>query len=203
MAELTVTYFDFSGSRGEDCRMALFLAGVEFIDRRIKRAEWMALKPETPFGTLPLLDSDGKPTLAQSNAILGYIGRRYGLYPSDLWDAARHDAILAAVEELRTSAAGTAQPGDEGETRRRREAFVDGALKTWCVNMERQIHGPFIEGERLYVADLKVFTAMNAFRRGVFDHIPTTVFENFGKLTALYAAVESHPKVAEWRSRQK
>src|SRR5262245_55954367 len=98
----TLTYFDISASRGEECRLALHVAGVDFDDRRIKRDEWMALKPNTPFGSLPVLDVEGRGELAQSNAILGFIGRSHGLHPTDPFEAARHDAILAAVEELRS-----------------------------------------------------------------------------------------------------
>ena len=30
-----LTYFDVSASRGEECRMALYVAGVDFEDHRI------------------------------------------------------------------------------------------------------------------------------------------------------------------------
>ncbi len=76
MTRPRLIYFDFAGSRGEECRIALHLAGVDFEDVRIRSAEWPALKPKTPFGSLPILEIPGKPPLAQSNAILVYIGRR-------------------------------------------------------------------------------------------------------------------------------
>jgi glutathione S-transferase len=43
----------------------------------------------------------GGRTLAQSNAILGFIGRSYGLHPSDPWEAAKHEALMNVCEELR------------------------------------------------------------------------------------------------------
>ena len=46
-----LTYFDAPVSRGEECRLALHLAGVEFDDHRIKAADWPALKPTTPYRT--------------------------------------------------------------------------------------------------------------------------------------------------------
>ena len=96
-----LTYFDFSGSRGEECRLALHAAGVEFEDHRIKGAEWPTVKPTMPFGAMPVLEIEGKGRLAQSNAILGFIGRSHGLLPDDAWEAARHEAVMCAVEELR------------------------------------------------------------------------------------------------------
>ena len=35
----TLTYFDFDGSRGLECRMALHIAGVEFTDNRLNREQ--------------------------------------------------------------------------------------------------------------------------------------------------------------------
>ena len=47
-------YFDFAGSRGEECRIALHLAGVDFEDVRVTGAKWKDLKPATPFGSMPI-----------------------------------------------------------------------------------------------------------------------------------------------------
>jgi glutathione S-transferase len=96
-------YFDAPVSRGEECRLALHLAGVEFQDVRIKREDWPALKPSTPFGGLPVLEMPGHPPLAQSNAILGFIGRQYGLHPQHSFEAARHEAMMCHVEDLRAA----------------------------------------------------------------------------------------------------
>jgi hypothetical protein len=45
-----LTCFDFAGSRGEECRIALHLAGIDFDDVRVKSADWPALKESMPFG---------------------------------------------------------------------------------------------------------------------------------------------------------
>src|SRR3954470_13819881 len=103
MPQYKLTYFDFSGSRGEECRLALFVAGVDFEDNRISNEAWQALKPTSPYGALPILELAGRPALAQTNAILASVGRSHGLHPSDPWEAARHEAILAAGEELRAA----------------------------------------------------------------------------------------------------
>ena len=38
MTKPRLTYFDQAASRGEECRLALFIAGVDFEDNRIPRA---------------------------------------------------------------------------------------------------------------------------------------------------------------------
>ena len=42
MPKLVLTYFDFDGSRGEVARLAMYIAGIEFEDRRIARNDWSA-----------------------------------------------------------------------------------------------------------------------------------------------------------------
>ena len=101
MSKPKLTYFDSAASRGEECRLALHIAGVDFEDVRIKREDWPAMKPRTPYGGMPILELPGKPPLAQVNAILTLIGRRHGLHPSDDFEAARHEAMMHHVEDLR------------------------------------------------------------------------------------------------------
>jgi prostaglandin-H2 D-isomerase / glutathione transferase len=201
MATYKLTYFEASVSRGEECRLALHLAGVDFEDHRIKSDEWAALKASTPFGSLPVLEATGKPPLAQSNAILAYVGRRYGLHPDDPWEAARHEAILASVEELRATLAPSGKIADPAEKKRVRVELAQSYMKAWGGHLDRQIQGPFVSGEQIRVADIKLFQIMLSFRRGALDHIPTNVFAEFAKLDALCDAVARHPKVAEWRAR--
>jgi prostaglandin-H2 D-isomerase / glutathione transferase len=201
MSKPKLTYFDFSGSRGEECRMALFLAGVDFEDHRLKPGEWPSLKPETPFGSLPILEIEGKPALGQSNAILAFVGRQHGLHPADPWDAARHEGVMEAVEDLRAAMTPLTKIEDEAEKKSSREAFAAGALRAWATHVEAQIRGPFVEGEKLHVADLKLFMITHSFVSGVYDHFPNDCLAAFPKLTALHDAVVAHPKVAAWRAR--
>src|SRR4051812_25429197 len=101
MSKPKLTYFDAPVSRGEECRLAFAIAGVEFEDNRIKRDDWPSLKPKTPFGSLPTLEYPGQPVLAQSNALLALIGRRHGVHPKDDLQAQRHEAIMQYGEDLR------------------------------------------------------------------------------------------------------
>ena len=100
-------YFDAPVSRGEECRLALHLAGIEFEDERIKPASWPAMKDQMPYGRVPVLVLPEGPPLAQSNAILVLIGRRHGLHPSDDFEAARHEGMMQHVEDLRAVIAPT------------------------------------------------------------------------------------------------
>lgn len=201
MTRLRLTYFDSPTSRGEECRLALFLAGVDFEDRRIARNDWAALKPTTPFGSLPVLELPGKPAVSQSNAILAHIGRRHGLLPKDEWEALRIESLLSAVEDLRHAVTRTFGMSDPEALKRARAELVEGPIRTWALNMERQVVGPFAAGETISVADIKLFVVIGWFKRGVLDHVPVDVLSPFPKLERLFQAVQSHPKIVEWYSR--
>lgn len=201
MTKLKLTYFDSPTSRGEECRLALFAAGVDFVDNRIQRAEWAALKPTTPFGSLPVLEAEGMPPIAQTNTILAYVGRRHGLLPADEWEALRLEALLGACEDLRTAVAATFGIADVEELKRRRAALAEGPVRTWAGNMEKQIKGPFAGGSALSVADIKLYMMANWFKKGVLDHVPSDVLAPFAKLEAVRVNVSEHPKIVAWYAR--
>jgi prostaglandin-H2 D-isomerase / glutathione transferase len=202
MAKPTLTYFDLPASRGEECRIALHAAGVDFTDHRIAFPTWGTLKATTPFGAMPTLEIPGKPLLAHSNAILVYIGREYGMHPKDNFEAARHEALLAYAEELRHHVTPVLRIKDEAEKLAKRTELATTYLPQWGANVEKQLGtGPFVAGETLNVVDIKLYMVMRWFISGSVDHVPTTVFDRSERLTRLYQAVSTHPRVAEWLAR--
>lgn len=201
MTRPRLTYFDMPVSRGEECRLAFVIAGVDFDDHRIARAEWPALKPTTPFGALPVLEVPGHPPMGQSNAILALIGRLHGLHPTDPYEAALHEAVMASVEELRGLVAPSGTLPDD-EKREARERLSTRSIPTWAGFIEAQIgDGPFYAGAKPHVVDVKLCVGLRAFRNGVMDYIPTTVFDAFPRLLRLCDAVSDHPAVKAWYAR--
>ena len=198
MPKITLTYFDMTGGRGEDCRLALYLANIDFVDDRVDYKDWQKLKPTTPFGAMPVLEIEGLGILAQSNAILGYIGAQYGLLPENEFEAAQHHALLDAAEDLRSRVSRTFGIKDKDEQKKIREELAAGYMKDWASNIEKQIQGPFVAGEQISVADLKLYVLLNWFKKGALNYIPTSYFDNYPKLSGLFTAVASHPKVVEW-----
>ena len=198
-----LTYFDAPVSRGEECRLALHVAGVDFEDNRFPRSDWPALKPTTPFGSVPVLEMPGQPPLAQSNAILTLVGRLHGLHPTDLFEAARHEAILQHAEDLRANVAPTLRIADEAEKKAVREKLAATYLPTWGANTEKHIRGdgPFFGGKSLNVVDLKLFVVVRWFKSGVIDHIPPTIFDGFPKLCRIHDAVRDDARIKAWYAR--
>lgn len=202
MSKPRLIYFDFAGSRGEECRIALHLAGVDFEDVRIPGADWPALKPKTPYGSMPILELAGKPPLAQSNAILVYIGRQYGLHPKEDLEAAYHEALMEYAEDLRHAISPTMRMTDEAQKRAAREELARDYLPAWGSNVERQLGDHhFVGGDKLHVVDLKLYMIVRWLTSGAVDHVPTTVFDSFPKLMRVFQQVGAHPGVMAWLGR--
>ncbi len=201
MAKPKLMYFDAPVSRGEECRLALHLAGVDFEDVRVKSADWPSLKATTPYGSMPTLEMPGHGVFAHSNAILVLIGRRYGLHPKDDFEAARHEGMMEYVEELRANVSPTLRM--QGDAKKQaREALASSYLPTWGTIVEKQLgDGPFFAGGTLHVVDLKLYMAVRWFAGGNVDYIPATIFAGFPKLTRLYDAVRNHSGVAAWNAK--
>lgn len=203
MTAYKLTYFDIPTSRGEECRLAFFVAGVPFEDERLQTAEWAARRANSVFGALPMLTVEGKGTIAQSNAILRFIGSQNGLHPTDPFEAARHEGIMGAVEDFRGRVREVTRIKDEPERTNARQALATGYLQEWGGHIEKQLgDGPFVAGAKLSVVDLKLFVALGTFMRGAIDHVPADVFKAFPKLLRLVDAVKHHPKVVEWYARK-
>lgn len=202
-----LTYFDFPGSRGEECRLALHIAGVAFEDERIKGESWPSLKEHAPWGTLPTFEVEGRGTLGQTNAILVYIGREYGLHPTDNWTAARHEDLMGAVEDLRGYVGPKLRIQDPDEKLKVREELAREYLPRWGRAVERRLAelgpGPFAGGGAIHVADIKLYMASRWFSSGNVDHVPRDIFKEFPRLVAVEKAVAEHPKVVAWYARDK
>ncbi|CAJ0566489.1 unnamed protein product, partial [Mesorhabditis spiculigera] len=76
---------------------------VDFEDNRIKKENWAVLKPTTPFGTLPILEVDGK-ELGQSKAIYRYLGKQFGNFAgADEFESAQIDQWVDQLQDYDTA----------------------------------------------------------------------------------------------------
>ena len=195
--KLKLTYFDFHGGRGEPARLALSMAGIPFKDDRVSPSDWERRKPNTPFGTLPVLEVDGQ-TLAQSNALNRYVGKLTDLYPTDAWQAALCDEAMEAVEDISTKLAATMFLPDE-EKKVQRKALIDGPIPFYLLRLQQRLEahgGYYFAADRLTVGDLKVFVWIRHLKSGVLDHIPADLPDRIApKLVEHYERVKNDPRV--------
>ncbi|GMT23192.1 hypothetical protein PFISCL1PPCAC_14489, partial [Pristionchus fissidentatus] len=71
--------FNYFDSRGlvQISRQMFILSGTPFEDNRIPKEQWPELKKTMPFGTMPVLEVDGK-QIPQSLAIARYLAKEFG-----------------------------------------------------------------------------------------------------------------------------
>ena len=91
-------YFDMPG-RGECMRLLLHHAKVVFEDVRIKITDWPQMKDTFEGKQLPVLEVNGK-RMAQSYAILEYLGIKYGYMPTAPMEAYETLAIMNVLEDM-------------------------------------------------------------------------------------------------------
>ncbi|KAJ8302258.1 hypothetical protein KUTeg_021245 [Tegillarca granosa] len=103
MPSYKLTYFAGRG-RGELSRLLFAVSGTKFEDVRVEFPDWPALKPKTPLGSLPLLETEGK-TLVQSLSIARFLANKFGLLGKTVEDQAIADMIVATCEDVRVNLA--------------------------------------------------------------------------------------------------
>eukprot|EP01123_Difflugia_compressa_P000096 TRINITY_DN1019_c0_g7_i2.p1 TRINITY_DN1019_c0_g7~~TRINITY_DN1019_c0_g7_i2.p1 ORF type:complete len:247 (+),score=53.61 TRINITY_DN1019_c0_g7_i2:111-743(+) len=201
--KLRLHYFDTKG-RGEPIRVALFIGGVPFEDVRIQRKDWPAIKPTTPLGSIPFLEIDGKP-IAQSNAIIRYVGKLTNLYPTDQWAAAKVDEVLDTVEDITNLIVPSLRETDNDKRQQMREAMIapNGPLTLAIAGLEKIISegGEYSVGNSLTIADLKLSNLVWLLRSGALDHVPKTFCDKHKRISLVTDKVFAHPKVVEWEEK--
>ena len=192
--KLRLRYFPFPGRAGA-IRDALNIGRIAFEDVHTPPDRFAELKAkgELPFGSLPVLDvttDDGRAvSSAQSNAILRYVGRLTGLYPTDdPLRALKVDEAMDVAEDL-YHVIGPSM-GEQNVERRMamRRAIAEETLPRWGGFLERLLvangRTGFAVGKDLTVADLKLHWIVDKLTNGTLDGIPTTVLDGFPTLAA-------------------
>jgi len=203
MTQFKLTYFDFDGGRGEPIRIAFHIGGLEFEDVRLKSADFREARETFRFCALPVLEIDGD-QVTQSNAILRYVGKAAGLYPTDDLQALYCDEAMDASEDLDHAVGATfGLKGDE--MKRAREAMIEGPVSKFLKGFDGLLTrggGQFFADGRLTVADLKVFVQMSWLGRGVLDHVPADVVERLAPSLAEHRdRIANDPRVVAYYAR--
>jgi glutathione S-transferase len=199
MATNKLTYFDIDGGRAEPIRIAFHAAGIDFEDHRLSFPEFMEMRKDTRFNSVPVLEIDGA-AVTQSNALSRYAGKMAGLYPEDDLQALYCDEVMDALEDVLHYMVPTF--GLEGEElQKAREKLADGWLSTYVRGLGELLArgGEYFADDRLTVADLKTFVLVRWLRSGNLDHIPTDLVDRLAPgLVEHQQRVENDPVVTAY-----
>lgn len=196
MAALKYTYFNVRG-RGETVRLCLAAAGMKYEEKRIEFAEWPALKPKMPWGTLPVLEVNGK-ALGQSMTIARYVAREGGLVGKNSLEQGFVEEIVDTVTDFREKMVGL-NFAPEAEKAQVLKDFTEKTIPSILPNLERvaaankEKPGVFV-GSKITLADIHFFGVVEILVSG---KIPT-LLSAYPSLKKIYDGVAAHPKIAEY-----
>lgn len=185
-------YFDFHGGAGEPIRNAFRVSGTPFEDARIPMAEWGAVKADKKFvfSQMPILEINGVP-YAQSMALLRYVGKLTGLYPTDPIEALRVDEILDCMLDVRGKLSTTySLPLEERLTARKKlqKDFIENLYSRIEKRISNQNFHGFVVGEKLTIADLALANDAASIMSGRLDGIDQHMLDGF---KAVHTVIEN------------
>ncbi|KAJ3296339.1 thioredoxin-like protein [Rhizoclosmatium globosum] len=201
---LKLTYFNIK-ARAEPIRLALAINDIPFEDERIPRDQWATLKPTTPFGQVPLLTVNGSTVIAQSTAILRYVGK-FGplkLYPDDALKAALVDQLISQVQDVEASLRPSGAENDPVKKLALRVELAEKGLPPLFAALDAFIAkygGAYATGSDITIADLFVYQMNTSYSAGAYDGIPATILAGYEHIQKVVKAVKSHPAVSKWEA---
>ena len=207
---LSLIYFDFPFWRAEVSRIALFMGGIEFNDRRIGEKEFQRVKSKgclddgtlIPFGQFPVLVVDGI-SVAQTGAIARFCGKLADLYPrEDNLLAAQIDQFIDYQTDLFSLILFSGKDVTEEQKLLNREKLVKGEFKAKLKMLEENISdsSSWVVGANMSIADLALWRNMGWLVSGTVDGFPKNLLEEFPKIKSVCNLVDEHPEVMEWIS---
>jgi len=195
-SKYVLTYFNARG-RAETIRLAFAVAGVAYEDKRIQGQNWPELKPQTPWGHIPILAVEGKGIIGQSITIARFVAREHGLGGKSSWESGIVDSIVDSITEVREKSYEVHFEKDEAKKKQLQAGFKDtiapslkGLEKILTSNQDG---AGFFVGTEITLADIHFFTIFESVRGAA-----PTLLDDYPKLKALFARLETYPKIADY-----
>ncbi|KAF9969153.1 hypothetical protein BGZ73_008633 [Actinomortierella ambigua] len=158
-------YFRSVGQGGV-IRSLLVLGKANWKDRFETMDSWPAVKPTTPFGTLPVLyetTSSGEVLqIAERDVIERYLAKKFGFFGKNEWEE-----ILSLIKGLMNSFYTTLIIGPASDLAANKEKFLTQTLPTFVNHAEallsRNEGNPHFVGKKISLADVMASSALDFF----------------------------------------
>ena len=196
MPRYRLTYFNSRG-KVELSRLVFALAGVEYEDKRVTWDEWQELKPNTPFGFLPVLEVDGK-MLGGSLEIARYLAEEFGLAGSNALENAETAGVCSCVDDLLELVLDTEFGKSEAIKAELKKSVPEQHIPRYLGALEKRAMANnsmfgYIHGNKVTYADLAIFVVVE-----FVEQMFPAAMDKFPALKKLSASVGKLPKISEW-----
>ncbi|XP_078383977.1 hematopoietic prostaglandin D synthase-like isoform X2 [Oculina patagonica] len=193
-------YFNFR-VRAEVCRLSFAAANIEFEDIRLdwEGDEWAKEKASgrPPFGQMPFIVTPEGKVLGQSGAVMKYICKKAGMYPSDPFDEAVANMITDGVTDLFNGIVKFNFEKDEARKEELKKEFFETTLPARLEKFDALLKGPFFLGDKMTYADIAFFDLNNGFLGQGKPEVPEHL-SKFPKLAEHYKRVLDVPGIKAW-----
>ncbi|KZV88604.1 hypothetical protein EXIGLDRAFT_751626 [Exidia glandulosa HHB12029] len=156
-------YFE-AASRGDLPRMLLEVGGASYQNVFVDYAQWPELKKTTAFGLIPklvIVESGGaRKELFETSAINLYLADIFGLLPGDgPFERAETQSVLSSFYDLEGKLFDqTFFLPTLGQRKTAHEKMIVETIPAFLKYQERFVRGQYYFGDKLTVADLKLYS---------------------------------------------
>lgn len=193
MPSYKLTYFPVK-ALAEPIRFLFSYAGIDFVDDRFDRDDWPKIKPNMPFGQVPVLEIDGK-KISQSVAIARYLAKQCGLAGKDDLEAMEIDAIVDTIHDLRAKIAAYHYENNEAVKATKLEIAKE-QVPYFLERLDAQVqkNGGYFVGGALTWADLSFVAILDYLN----DMMKEDIIEKYENLKQLKQKVLELPAIKSW-----
>jgi len=218
--KLTLVYFPIAG-RAEAIRLTAAVGDVAFTNKVVSGAGFMELRSNgsLPFGQVPILeientDAEGvvsTSTVSQTSAILRYMGKKAGIYPSNDVEALKVDEYICIFDDLINplviSLMGAKKclvsdnEWTEDEKMAIRRKWGEQTLTKYLGKVEADLktsESGWLVGDSITIADVRAFADLTWIQSGILDGVPKTVLDDYPGCIAMMEKVKANHGIHKW-----
>ncbi|XP_022910500.1 glutathione S-transferase-like isoform X2 [Onthophagus taurus] len=194
MSEIKITYFPVK-ALAEPIRMLLKYGNINFDDNRFQQENWPNIKPDMPFGQVPIYEEAGR-IAHQSIAITRYVAKKVKLVGDSDWENLEIDSVVDTINDLRQKIAYYWYEQDAAVKESRKGPLIEETLPFYLTRLES-----IAEKNNGHFA-LKKLTWADIYFTGLLDYLNfmlgTNMIEKYPNLQAVANNVRSVPAIKSW-----
>jgi len=191
MPMVKLVYFAAEG-RGELTRILLNIGNIDFEDFRFGFEDWPKHKPNTPFGSVPVLFWDGE-ELAQTMAIVKFVARKVGMAGKSDVEFAQADMVACQSEDCWAWWPKMRFCQNQADREKIVKEFFEEFIPKWLAPLEKILQkrgGEWYAGSGPTFADLAMMVHLN------YLHYPDdAAFKNMNNVAQRRKLLDAFPLV--------